>query len=105
MKRHDTRLSRREQPGDIEQYGRARGDIRHRPNRKAVMKAQTTANPNREKLLKLVEAVLTNDKTASNEELQQYFIRCGLTKEQSARAVAYRSHYFGKIVPDSRISL
>lgn len=46
-----------------------------------------------EVLLTLVEDQLSNNESADDEELRNYFIQCGLTADQAARAVQYRSAY------------
>jgi hypothetical protein len=44
-----------------------------------------------------VEAVLTNDETASNEELVEYFMREGdFTKEEAELLISKRSEYLSR---------
>lgn len=50
-----------------------------------------------EVLLTLVEDQLSNNESASDEELRKYFIKCGLTAEQASRAVQYRIAYANDI--------
>lgn len=44
-------------------------------------------------LLALVEDQLSNNDSAGDNELRNYFITCGLTAEQADRAVQYRPAY------------
>ncbi|MGO1073381.1 hypothetical protein [Lysobacter sp. CA199] len=46
-----------------------------------------------EVLLILIEDQLSNNESASDEELRDYFIACGLTAAQAERAVLYRRAY------------
>lgn len=50
-----------------------------------------------EVLLTLVEDQLSNNESADDEELRNYFIECGLTAEHASRAVQYRSAYANDI--------
>ncbi|MGO1069596.1 hypothetical protein [Lysobacter sp. CA199] len=50
-----------------------------------------------EVLLTLVEDQLSNNESAGDFELRDYFIECGLTAEQALRAVQYRSAYANDI--------
>jgi hypothetical protein len=45
------------------------------------------------KNLKWVEAQLTNDENASDEEMQAYFVEGGLTPAQAQEALTYRKEY------------
>ncbi|EOE7418304.1 MULTISPECIES: hypothetical protein [Gammaproteobacteria] len=51
-------------------------------------------------LLKLVEGSLSNDEVSSDEEMQEYFIRNGLTEEQARQALTYRDQYLNNIYLD-----
>ncbi|WP_408951471.1 hypothetical protein [Lysobacter sp. Hz 25] len=44
-------------------------------------------------LLALIEDELSNNDSASDDELRHYFVACGLTIEQAERAVQYRPAY------------
>ena len=46
-----------------------------------------------ETLLALVEDQLSNNESSDDEELRNYFIDCGLSREQAERALSYRSAY------------
>lgn len=50
-----------------------------------------------EVLLMLVEDQLSNNESAGDSELRDYFIECGLTAEQASLAVQYRSAYASDI--------
>ena len=56
-----------------------------------------------EYLLALVEDQLSNNESSGDEELRDYFIDCGLSREQADRALSYRSAYthiyFGGATP------
>ncbi|MGE0371796.1 MAG: hypothetical protein AB7Q01_07900 [Gammaproteobacteria bacterium] len=43
--------------------------------------------------LRLVEDVLSNDESSSDDELLDYFIANGLTEPQARQALTYRSQY------------
>ncbi|MBT2748243.1 MULTISPECIES: hypothetical protein [unclassified Lysobacter] len=46
-----------------------------------------------ELLLALVEDQLSNNESSGDGELRDYFIGCGLSREQAERALEYRSAY------------
>lgn len=48
-------------------------------------------------LLKLVEGSLSNDEASSDEEMQENFIRNGLTQPQAEQALTYRNLYLNNI--------
>lgn len=54
-------------------------------------------------LLTLVEDQLSNNESCGDDELRDYFIECGLSREQAERALTYRSAYmhlhFGAATP------
>lgn len=51
-------------------------------------------------LLAFVEGQLSNDEVSSDEEMQEYFIRNGLTEEQARQALTYRDQYLANLYLD-----
>ncbi|MBO9831213.1 hypothetical protein [Xanthomonas phaseoli] len=48
-------------------------------------------------LLALVEGSLSNDEVSGDEEMQEHFIRNGLSEEQARQALTYRDRYLHHI--------
>ncbi|MEE5091714.1 hypothetical protein V2H26_17150 [Xanthomonas euvesicatoria] len=48
-------------------------------------------------LLAIVEGSLSNDEVSSDEEMQETFIRSGLTEKQARQALTYRDQYLHHI--------